>query len=208
MQIIPKVTKSGGSESVIIAGATGSGKSNLARFFIKLFVNAVILDAKDEISLPGFTRINNIRGLINSKEKRIVFSPTAKELGVLLDNKFEPFYQFIFLRSNTAVLIDENNFVNTTASNPQYWQLACYTRGRSKNLTMITCTQRPFNLPQVIMTESAHFWAGRLISPSDRERVSGFSGLSVARIEGLLDYQFLHSYKGKPDKQVYQFEKQ
>ncbi len=157
-------------QRLLILGSTGTGKSVLGAHAL---ANApfnrmpyIIVDYKNE-------------GLLNSihRAKYIDFKDTPKKPGIYIlkalpdrdDEKVEAFLWRVLHHERTGLLFDEGYMIpNKGALN------ALYTQGRSKNIPIITLTQRPVWLTRFSFSEANHICYMRLNDKEDRKTVFRF----------------------------------
>jgi DNA helicase HerA-like ATPase len=164
-------------EHVFIAGMTGSGKTFLAEQYLNGYKNVIVLDTKGFFNwdsateeIPVFT---NFDSLINFKEGKAIYRPDFTELN---EESYNKFLQWIYLRRNTIVVIDELMEVAPSPSRYPLYLKGILTRGRQLGIGCWCLTQRPKDIPIIAMSESTHFFIFRLNIAEDRERISKIIG--------------------------------
>lgn len=183
------------NEHVFIPGRTGSGKTYLARKYLANYKNVVAIDTKGLLSwpeIPGtiwtgkekenlknnfqnkeLTMVFNLRDLAAVETPKIIYRPTWDELK---EEYYNEFFKWIYLRQNTIVWIDEvMSICPTPYKIPEYYK-AILTRGRQRQTAAWSLTQRPSGIPQIIMSESTHFFAFDLNLPQDRDKLTEVTG--------------------------------
>lgn len=167
-------------EHVFICGATGSGKTVLAKSYLSRYDQVIVLDCKGTFKFEPFltldkdyVRYETIKDF-NKKQKfdKIVYRPNIYENNV---DFYDKFFEYCYNRRNTIVLIDEAMSVCTSYKIPFYYK-ACLTRGRELGVSCWNCTQRPSGVNQLIMTESMHWFIFRLNAATDRKKLVECSG--------------------------------
>lgn len=103
---------------------------------------------------------------------KIIYCPAEEE-----DNEefYNEFFRFCYERENTIVWVDELMSVATSYRCPQYLRIIC-TRGRSKNVSLWACSQRPADIPSIITANSTHFIVYKLMKDADRKRMYADTG--------------------------------
>jgi DNA helicase HerA-like ATPase len=164
-------------EHIFIAGMTGSGKTFLAEQYLNGFNNVIVLDTKGffnwESSPDPIPVFNYLADLTKFGEGKAIYRPDFTELNEEFYNKF---LQWIYLRRNTIVVIDE---LMEVAPNPRAYPLylkGILTRGRQLNVACWCLTQRPKDIPMIAMSEATHFFIFRLQLAEDRERIAKIIG--------------------------------
>lgn len=182
------------NEHVFIGGKTGTGKTWTGRKYIAGFDNVAVLDTKGEFAWPevGFHREekNNRIRYINENPKEVTLVESIANLGLATTPKiiyrppfselkpefYDAFFQWVYLRRNTTVFVDEAMSVSPNPSViPEYYK-ACLTRGRELGIGVWSASQRPSGIAQIILSESTHFFIFDLNMPQDRKKLAEISG--------------------------------
>lgn len=158
-------------QHVFIAGMTGSGKTVLAKYYLAGEENVIIFDTKATFTyediIPNIPIFDNLNDLMKFKEGKAIYRPRFQEL----NNEFyETFFNWIYQRRNTIVLVDELMSFTTQTYLPEGLK-AILTRGRERHTSAWCCTQRPATIPIVCMSEATHYFIFRLNVFADRERL-------------------------------------
>lgn len=178
----------GNNEHVFVAGQTGTGKSFMTEVYLSGFQFVVKIDTKGEY----YERIREgaevWRGLEQDKDYTVIFNiadldkvETDKIIWVPDWDEQTPEYydaclMWCYNRENTTVWIDE---LMSIAENPRSFPpgiKAIATRGRSKNVSMWALTQRPVDIPSIVLANSTHFFVFDLGLPQDREKLVKVTG--------------------------------
>lgn len=168
------------SEHVFICGATGTGKTVLAKAYLTGYKNVVVLDSKGTFEFEPFLKLNEDYILVTelnsiytpSKINKIVYRPNIYENN---PEYYERFFEWCYKRGNTIVLIDEAMHI-CDSSKIGFWYKSILTRGREINVSAWSCTQRPVGVSNFLLTESVHWFIFRLNAPDDREKLYKASG--------------------------------
>lgn len=187
-------------EHVFIAGMTGSGKSYFAETYLRGYEHVIKLDTKREFEERRRSDISPWRGLKEGRDftviehledlpyidtPKIIYAPVYEEL----NNEFyNEFFRFCFERQNTIVWIDELMGITSAQIIPDQLKRVI-TQGRSKNVAVWACTQRPAGIPQIIPANCTHVVGFTLRLEADRKRMVGLTGCPEF-MEDLDDYQF------------------
>lgn len=179
----------GKTDRAAFIGQTGSGKTTLAHETLKLRPYVVALDPKGTLSWPDYTLITNLDDLMRSKANRLTYRPVYEELSD--PEAIDSFFEWIYQRQATALYVDE---VFAIARGDQYpWHFgACLTRGRERGVVVYNATQRPSRIPQVILSESEHYYCFNLKLPRDRQRVEETAGIEQDALK-LPKHQFWYA---------------
>lgn len=162
-------------ERAFFVGATGSGKTLLAKALLWKQPNTVVLDTKRTFTLPDDWDHEYYSSVADMKSEAhdditMIYRPDPDEL----DTGCEDFFRYAFERGNVRIFVDEASDV-TKGPRIGRWYERCIRLGRELNVSTWSATQRPRNIPQVIMTESEHMFIFRLRSEDDRKRVAQFT---------------------------------
>lgn len=176
------------SEHVFIAGATGTGKSYLAETYLAGMDSVIKLDTKGEYFERRRDGEEIWRGLEEGKDydiifhlsdidkittPKIIYVPDFEEQTI---DYYNALMKYVYDRENTILWIDE---LMSVADNPRTYPLylkALMTRGRSKNSSVWSLTQRPVDIPSIVLANSTHFFIFDLNLPQDREKIAKTTG--------------------------------
>lgn len=176
------------NKHVLVCGATGTGKSILAEHYTKGYRYVIKLDTKDEtnerrrkglnpwdglVEGRDFTVCSNLDDLDDIETDKIIFNPSYYDQ---TEEMFNQFFDWVFLRENTVVWIDEVMGLATAHRMPKAL-LRCYTQGRSKNIGLWACSQRPAGIPAIILSNSDYYFIFNLNNVNDRKRIYDQTGI-------------------------------
>lgn len=170
-------------ERAVLVGRTGSGKTTLAEHLLRHYAFAVVLDPKRRITWEGFDRQESLQAVSHSKFSHVIYAPTWEEQWDYKPEAVEEFFRWIFHRENTMLYVDEVMRVSRGDVIPSYY-LACVTQGREIGVGVISSTQRPKKIPQVILSEAEHYYVFPLQLSQDRDRVLEVTGETVPLVRG------------------------
>lgn len=198
-------------EHVFIAGMTGSGKSYAAERYLAGYEHVVKLDTKDETSErrrsnkpvwagltegKDFTVVTRLSDLEAVTTKKIVYVPDFEEQNL---DTYNALFKWIYLRENTILWIDELMSIADNPSRYPPYLKALYTRGRSKEATVWALTQRPMDIPTIVMANSTHFFIFNLNMPQDRDKVAKATGWpEFLEMPGKYNFWYLDIAEGEP----------
>lgn len=159
-------------------GRTGSGKTTLARTFLRLSDKPfVVFDPKHRYtdgSVPVVTQY------AKRKREQIVRAPanlTGADESYFWDEQF-----FKVWRDGGRILyVDEVTLVNPSSRIllPEYSR--CIKTGRERGVGVWNGSQRPKDIPSAVFTEAEHFAVFRLQWSMDRIKVSQFTSDAIGR---------------------------
>ena len=168
------------NERVVVVGATGSGKTFTALWLLRLFykrIQILIINTSDDEQIHKLDGIHVTKATQLTKYRfpqnpLLIYTPEASENNpVTLDSVL----QWVYLRKNTFVYIDEGTNLNDGVPRPKEGFLNCYTRGRRRNVGMMFATQRPVNVPLVVFTEAEWVFLHNLRRQKDRVIVADYT---------------------------------
>lgn len=172
---------------VLVSGATGTGKSFLCENYLKMYKYVVKLDTKDEYTErkragvsawvdleenKDFTVCRTLDDLYYCETDKIIFAPDYYNQ---TDETFEEFFTWIFERENTILWVDELMSVGNSYKFPKALG-RLYQQGRSKNIGIWACTQRPTGIPSIAPANSNYFFTFNLYLVEDRKKLAQATG--------------------------------
>lgn len=176
------------NKHVLVCGMTGTGKSFLCEHFLRTYDYVVKLDTKNETDEryregksawegleegKDFVVIRNLMELDEVETKKIIFVPDYDEQTT---ETYNLFFRWIFERQNTILWIDELMSIGSANSFPK--ELGrLLTQGRSKNVGVWCCTQRPSGIPSIVTANVSYIFCFALALPQDRKRIVETSGI-------------------------------
>lgn len=181
-------------EHVFIAGRTGTGKSYLAEYLLQGYKYVIMLDTKDQATerrnkgkaLWGylkegkdFTVVTHLSEINSVNTDKVVYVPSPDE-----QNKefYDSLFRYIYERGNTILWIDELMSVCDSSRTYPLFLKALYTRGRSKNVSVVGLTQRPVDIPAIATANSTHFYTFTLRNNVDRDKLVAVTGCPELKI--------------------------
>lgn len=188
ININPSIT-----DRAVFVGKTGCGKTTLAQALLQKRPFVVVHDSKDMLYWEGYSRFDKLSDCIGARAEhhpKIIYAPRHTELlDPFVINKF---FQWIFERRNTTLYVDEVYSVCNRGEIPSYYH-ACLTRGRQLKISTFSSTQRPKQIPQVVLSESEHYYVFQLQLPQDRLRIREILPVSDTELRGLRGHNFLYA---------------
>ena len=167
-----KISTKWGERAAII-GKTNSGKTFLAQKLLNDFQYVVVLDSKGTINWTGYKIYRSLKQLVKAREDKLIYRPNIKEVR---DEKIiDAFFFWVYERQRTCLYIDEVFAVVSGNSIPDGYH-ACLTRGRERDITLISSTQRPKRIPQEILSEAENLYIFKLRLENDRDKIEEIIG--------------------------------
>ena len=179
------------NEHVMVVGLTGCGKSVLCEHYLAGYKYVVKLDTKDEYAERHRKNLDVWRGLVENTDyiatddfndldnidtPKIIYRPpfdVQEDINFMND-----FFHWIFLRENTVLWIDELMMIGNASKYPkELGRIA--TQGRSKNVALWTCTQRPSGIPNIIPANTTHFFIYNQSLDADRKKMIANTGQDI-----------------------------
>lgn len=174
------------NDRAIFLGATGSGKTTLAKALMYGLKNVAIIDPKRTFRLPESwsPTTTDDREIVETWDKStpLIYRPDAESLR--RPDASDWFFEWAFNRGNTLVYVDEAMLV-TNGTNPPIFYAACIQQGRERGVGVWHATQRPSRVPIVLLSESEHVFAFRLRNPDDRKRVADYTDFKILQKEAI-----------------------
>lgn len=172
-------------ERAVFVGTTGSGKTVLAKHFLRRINRAFVIDPKHTFRLDGFSVR---RGLpLTGKRFKIVYRPRLDDderLAGMLYNLNKQKHATIYC--DELATLSEQFPVSTTV-------LADIARtGRERYVSVWTALQRPRWVPRVFFTEAEAVFLFNLRGFDDRAYMTNFVGPEAA--DGIEQFTFWYSH--------------
>ena len=177
------------NKHVLVCGTTGTGKSYFCEHYIRASYKYVVkLDTKDEVSerrMEGrpvwegleegkdVTVCHKLEELDDCETDKIIFCPDFYDQTIEM---FETFFNWVFARQNTVLWIDELMSIGTAQAYPRALGRIMQ-QGRSKNVGVFACTQRPSGIPSIVPANASYFVIYAMPLPQDRKKVMEVSGM-------------------------------
>ena len=200
------------SEQVFVVGMTGSGKSYFCETYLRGYPHVIKLDTKREFEEriaegqpiwkglkrgKDFEVVERLEDIYTCNFDKIIYAPVFEELQ---EDYYNEFFRFCFERQNTIVWVDELMGITTAQRLPPQLKRIT-TQGRSKNVGLWCCTQRPSGIPQIIPANSTHVIGYRLRLDVDKKRMVDITGCPEF-MEELPKYHFWY-YKIGMEKAIH-----
>lgn len=187
-------------EHIFVSAPTGAGKTTLIRpvldrrtFVVCLFTK--MKDATISSQFKGFKRFDRWpkHGFkVTESERKVMIWPYPEKTLQGTRNKHRAVLADAFNRvmqdGSWCCYVDELLYV----TDPSHGGLGSevgmmhYT-GRSAGISMVTCAQRPFNVPRVVLSSASHAYFARTYDAGDRKRTVELGGVNPREIASNLD---------------------
>ena len=194
-------------QHVFIAGATGSGKTFLAKTYLAGNTKKVfVLDTKgtfewEQIPEKLIITITRIAQIQNATQNFhfIIYRPVHEELDQIY---YDLFFKFCYDLRHCTVYVDEAMQVCPNSFKiPEYYK-GILTRGRELDVNVWSCTQRPATLPVVIYSEAMHWFIFKLNALQDRKKIADYSGFTgFMRVLPQHEFMYVDIESGRPPQQ-------
>ncbi len=171
-------------ERVLFVGKTGSGKTELSKYFLSKMNRCLVIDPKHTFKLDGYEPRKKL-SLFNDDFK-IIFRPNENE-----DEKLAALIQKVSRDGDCTIYCDELATLSEEfpISTKKLGNLARI--GREMNVAVWNAIQRPRWVPRIFITESEICFYFKLRSGEDRKYMAEFIGQKA--LEPLEPYAFLYA---------------
>ena len=202
------------SEHVFIAGSTGSGKSVLADVYTAGMPELVIkLDLKDDtfsrrkhgepiwrglVEGEDFEVVTTFDAVTKSEFNKIVYVPGFEEQ---TEEFFDLIAKYVYDLGDARLWIDELMLYAPSPVKYPFYLKALLVSGRSRNATVLCCTQRPLGIPAICIGNSQHFFIFNLTNDQDRKKIADVTGCKKFMIPPKR-YYFWYYRDGEPPDTV------
>ena len=208
-------------EHIFVSAPTGAGKTTLVRplldkrshvvcFFTKLKDPTIAREYK------GFKRFKEWpKQGFRQDEKHVMIWPSPEKTlrGTVVKHRqvFREAFDRVARDGGWTVYIDEMLYL----TNPTYGGMSSevgmlHYYGRSAGISAITCAQRPFNVPRVVLSSATHAYFARTYDAGDQKRLSELGSIDPreivynmkSSIEGRHDFLYLNPQGDMPSRVV------
>lgn len=177
-------------ERVVIVGGTGSGKTILAKHFLKRLNRVMVVDPKHTFKLEGFARRRSLP--VFGKMFRIIVRPRLDDDWFLAD-----LFREVFRGRNATIYVDELASLSEMFPNATVALADIARTGRERHVAVWTALQRPRWVPRVFFTEAEAIFQFNLRSGEDRAYMSQFAGPLVR--DTIERFTFWYSHANMPE---------
>lgn len=165
-------------QRLLIVGATGTGKTTLAKQILLPYKPLIVIDSKctygGKGGTPGYEMVTSPAGLkrIRASVTHIQYRPDERHQNA---SDYDEVYKWCYRRQEIMVYTDEAFLVHHGSYAPDYLR-ACVTCGRELGIGMVTGTQRPRGIDLRLLTEAEIFISFDLRHRDDRKRMAEMGG--------------------------------
>jgi hypothetical protein len=157
------------NERAAFIGATGTGKTVLAKFLLGYLDRCIVIDPKHTFKLDGYKRGWTLPWLGN--KFRIIVRPKPSD-----DERLAALLWEAYQRRNVTIYVDELASLEDRFPETIDILQEIARTGRERKVGLWSAMQRPRWVPRIFLTESETFFVFALRSKDDRANVAGFIG--------------------------------
>jgi DNA helicase HerA-like ATPase len=185
------------TERAFVCGRTGTGKSYLARRWIRGWRSGIAVDHKHDgipaVDMPGWEVVVGFRSALalwGPAHPRLIVRPVHGDLHPVDDSAYDELAERVLMAGWTGWYDDEvANVAGVGRITRGLSRLQG--EGRSRSCPVVVATQRPIGVHNKLLSEADHLVVFALQLKGDREKLAAFAG------EQLLDPRALdrpHSF--------------
>ena len=173
------------SERVLFVGATGSGKTALAKRLLRDLDRVIIIDPKHTFQMDGF-RYGNKLHFWEKKKYKLIVRPDRNS-----DETVRNLIDYVYSMGSVTIYVDELASLQDILPLTLAALENIARTGREKNVSLWTASQRPRWTPKIFFSETESFFIFGLRAREDREYIAGFAGNET--LLPLEKYEFYYS---------------
>lgn len=193
------------TDKIAILGNSGCGKSTLARKLHEsgIWKRVVVFDRMSEYDPTGFTAVSHgfgdfceqIREYAEDPAFRILYRFDRESDGK--NEEFNEALRIILYAKRICTVVEETWNYSSKSHIPKWYQELCLA-GRHDGVGLISTSQRPASVHNVVLSQSSHIFCGHTFLPNDKKYLSDFIGVENAeRLSKLQKGEFLHFHNGE-----------
>lgn len=178
-------------ERVIFVGRTGSGKTELAKHFLRRLDRVVVIDPKMTFKMDGFKNRKTLP-LLGTKFRNI-YRPRLEDDGDMAQMCYN-----LFKMKNCTLYIDELATLSEMYPTTTIVLADIARTGRERHVAVWTATQRPRWTPRVFFTEAECVFMFNMRSGEDRGYMSQFVGPEALDPIEKFTFWYSHADEAQP----------
>lgn len=199
------------SERYLFVGKTGSGKTELAKYMLRIVAQSmpvVIVDPKEFwLGAKPKWAARKEPGTIDKPHLVSKFNPRFWVQCLQVDEdkedkRLEAMCYAILKKKNWFIYLDETEDIATAHSVPRYIRRIWKT-GRALNVGAWVSTQAPTGIPKMFKSQAEKFFAMR-VGDEDVDTVASIVHAAKEEIRGLGEYEYMFYDNKKMDSAVWQ----
>ena len=171
-------------DRVAFIGASGTGKTELAKFFLTRLNRVVVIDPKHTFRLEGFKRTWRLPWSKNS-DFRLIVRPKMEQ-----DAELYELIARLYKMGHVTIYVDEMATLSDMFPSSTALLKNVARTGREKRVALWSAVQRPRGVPLVFFTECETFFVFNLRSMDDRQHIRGYIGDEV--LDRIPKFKFWH----------------
>jgi hypothetical protein len=161
------------SERVAFIGATGSGKTELAKYLIAGLNRVVVIDPKHTFQMDGYKVGWKLP--LTSGDFRLIIRPSGGD-----DPRLAGFLERLFREGSVTIYCDEAATATDTFPETIDALTEISRTGRERHVALWCTMQRPRRVPLALLTETETFFVFAIRSKDDRDYIRGYTGDEVS----------------------------
>ena len=166
----------GPGQHVLIIGQNRSGKSTLASRIAGAWSRVLVLDPKLDPAavLPNSHIAIGVADALAHLPDRVVYRPTPAELDDLPGAFDELVRKVMVAGGGHGIVLHE--VADVAPGRAARWLRTAWMQGGGLGVPVVSCTQRPFWIDRLALSEARHVFLFTLTDPDDRERAARLLG--------------------------------
>lgn len=166
----------GPGEHVLIIGQNRSGKSTVASAIANAWPRVLVLDPKLDPAavLPNSHIAIGVADALAHLPGRVIYRPTPSELDDLPGAFDELVRKLMVAGGGHGIVLHE--VADVAPGRAARWLRTAWMQGAGLGVPVVSCTQRPFHIDRLALSEARHVFLFTLTDPDDRERAAGLLG--------------------------------
>ena len=178
---------------ILVVGKTGSGKTVFVKNVLwPMYPRKVFHDIKlDNNNIPHTFLAKTpgqLKEALTKGHNAILYQPADIDTG-----DFNKVCEIVFNAGNICLFVDEAADVCSSSQIEPYHR-KIMTRGRSRGVGIVNCSQRPRMVYNAIISEAEHFFIFRLFLSTDRDKLKqGLPGELLEQAQSLPPFHYIYA---------------